>query len=64
MPARRSCGACRYCRVGDEPLCPQVHAEYGFVSDGGYAEYVTVPARNAVGLPATISDVDAAPIGC
>ncbi len=58
------CGACRYCRVGDEQLCPQVRAEYGFVSDGGYAEYVTVPARNAVPLPATVSDVDAAPIGC
>lgn len=58
------CGACRYCRVGEEQLCPQVRAEYGFVSDGGYAEYVTVPARNAVPLPDTISDVDAAPIGC
>ncbi len=33
------CGTCRYCRVGDEQLCPQVRAEYGFVSDGGYAEY-------------------------
>ncbi len=58
------CGACRYCRAGEEQLCPQLRAEYGFVSDGGYAEYVTVPARNAVPLPDTISDVDAAPIGC
>jgi len=58
------CGDCRHCRVGDEQLCPRLRAEYGFVSDGGYAEYVTVPARNAVPLPDEVSDVDAAPIGC
>jgi alcohol dehydrogenase, propanol-preferring len=58
------CGACRHCRVGDEQLCVALRAEYGFVSDGGYAERVTVPARNAVRLPDTVSDVDAAPIGC
>ncbi len=58
------CLECAYCRVGDEHLCPNLRAEYGFISDGGYAEYVTVPARNAVPLPATISDVEAAPIGC
>ncbi len=58
------CLECAYCRVGDEHLCPNLRAEYGFISDGGYAEYVTVPARNAVPLPATISDIQAAPIGC
>ena len=58
------CGTCRHCRVGDEQLCSQLRAEYGFVSDGGYAEYITVPARNVVPLPRTITDVDAAPIGC
>jgi propanol-preferring alcohol dehydrogenase len=58
------CGRCRHCRVGDEQLCPALAAEYGFLSDGGYAEYVTVPARNCVPLPDAVSDVDAAPIGC
>jgi alcohol dehydrogenase, propanol-preferring len=58
------CLECTYCRVGDEHLCPNLRAEYGFISDGGYAEYVTVPARNAVPLPAVIPDVEAAPIGC
>jgi alcohol dehydrogenase, propanol-preferring len=58
------CGECAYCRVGNEHLCPDLRAEYGFISDGGYAEYVTVPSRNAVSLPGTISDVEAAPIGC
>jgi propanol-preferring alcohol dehydrogenase len=58
------CLACAYCRVGNEHLCPNLRAEYGFISDGGYAEYVTVPARNAVLLPDAIPDVEAAPIGC
>ncbi|HZC19325.1 MAG TPA: zinc-binding dehydrogenase [Rubrobacteraceae bacterium] len=58
------CGECAYCRVGDEQLCPNLRAEYGFISDGGYAEYVTVPSRNAVLLPGTIPDTEAAPIGC
>ena len=58
------CLECAYCRLGDEHLCPNLRAEYGFISDGGYAEYVTVPARNAVPLPATILDIEAAPIGC
>jgi len=58
------CGACRYCRVGDEQLCPALRAEFGFISDGGYADYVTVPSRNAVRLPDSISDEAAAPIGC
>ena len=58
------CLECAYCRVGNEHLCPNLRAEYGFISDGGYAEYVTVPARNVVPLPAVIPDVEAAPIGC
>jgi propanol-preferring alcohol dehydrogenase len=58
------CLECAYCRVGNEHLCPNLRAEYGFISDGGYAEFITVPARNAVPLPSTISDVEAAPIGC
>lgn len=58
------CGRCAHCLVGDENLCDALRAEYGFVSDGGFAEYATVPARNAVLLPAEITDDAAAPIGC
>ena len=58
------CLECAYCHVSNEHLCPNLRAEYGFISDGGYAEYITVPARNAVPLPAAIPDVEAAPIGC
>lgn len=58
------CGRCRHCRVGDENLCDALRAEYGFISDGGFADAVRVPARNCVRLPAGVSDQAAAPIGC
>lgn len=58
------CGRCAHCLVGDENLCDAIQAEYGFVTDGGFAEYVKVPARNAVRLPDGLSDEAAAPIGC
>ncbi len=58
------CGRCEWCRRGDEHLCDRLRAEYGFLSDGGYAEHVVVPARNAVPLPDAVDDVAAAPIGC
>ena len=58
------CGRCAHCLVGDENLCDAIVAEYGFISDGGFAEYVKVPARNAVLLPDHVSDEAAAPIGC
>ena len=58
------CGRCRHCLAGSENLCDALRAEYGFVSDGGFAEYVTVPARNLVRLPDDIADEAAAPIGC
>ncbi len=58
------CGRCAHCLVGDENLCDALRAEYGFVSDGGFAEYAAVPARNAVRLPAEVTDEAAAPIGC
>ncbi|HXY20972.1 MAG TPA: alcohol dehydrogenase catalytic domain-containing protein [Gemmatimonadales bacterium] len=58
------CGRCAYCLVGEENLCDALVAEYGFVSDGGFAEYAVAPARNAVPLPPEVSDEAAAPIGC
>jgi propanol-preferring alcohol dehydrogenase len=58
------CGRCRHCLVGDEHLCDALQAEYGFVTDGGFAEYLKVPARCAVRLPDHLGDEAAAPIGC
>jgi propanol-preferring alcohol dehydrogenase len=58
------CGRCEWCERGEENLCATPRAELGFISDGGYAEYVVAPARNTVSLPDTLSFPDAAPIGC
>ncbi len=60
---QRTDGACRYCRSGRENLCER--AEFtGWTVNGGYAEYVTVPARFAYPLPAGFADDDAAPLLC
>jgi 2-desacetyl-2-hydroxyethyl bacteriochlorophyllide A dehydrogenase len=45
-----TCGDCYYCSTGSEQFCPKV-AMLGHHADGGYAEYVVAPARNAVPLP-------------
>ncbi len=53
-----SCGNCRYCRAGRETLCLYLNnhtAMIGAHRDGGYAEYVCVPARNCVPLPAEVT---------
>lgn len=58
------CGSCEWCRRGDENLCDRLRAEYGFLNDGGYAEYICVPERNAVPLPERVGPEAAAPLGC
>jgi propanol-preferring alcohol dehydrogenase len=56
-------GTCAYCRRGDENLCPS-SLYTGWDSDGGYAEYTTVPAAFAYRLPTGITEVDLAPLLC
>jgi len=58
-----SCGSCKYCKSGQENLCPKFKAT-GRDAHGGYAEYMTVPSRFAYKIPDGISDVDAAPLLC
>jgi len=45
-----TCGHCRYCAMGNEQFCP-TGSMIGKHRDGGYAEYIAVPSRNAVPLP-------------
>ena len=45
-----SCGECEYCMRGDDPLCVDFKI-LGEHVNGGYAEYVVVPARNVARLP-------------
>ncbi|SFP57196.1 NADPH:quinone reductase [Variovorax sp. OK605] len=44
------CGQCRYCLAGDQPLCLRAHI-MGEHRDGGFAEYVAMPARCVLPLP-------------
>ncbi|KOX10836.1 alcohol dehydrogenase [Nocardiopsis sp. NRRL B-16309] len=60
---RSTCGECRYCRRGDENLCP-TSTYTGWDSDGGYAEYLTVDERYAHPLPEALPDRTAAPLLC
>jgi propanol-preferring alcohol dehydrogenase len=60
---RHTCGQCRYCTRGAENLCP--YSRYtGWDADGGYAQYVTVPAAYAYRLPDGYADEQLAPLLC
>ena len=54
-----SCGVCRSCRSGRETLCVGLNNHRGGMigahRDGGYAQYVSVPARNVLPLPDAVS---------
>lgn len=55
-----SCGRCKACKSGRKELCPD-RMEIGYNPyDGGYAEYVRVPAQCLVHLPEEIPFRDAA----
>jgi alcohol dehydrogenase, propanol-preferring len=61
LPAVLSCGACTACRSGRENICGG-SVMLGNNVDGGYAEYVVVPAGDVFPLPDEIPLVDAAVI--
>lgn len=45
-----ACEACRWCREGRRNLCPQ-RRSLGSYENGGFAEFVVLPARNLHALP-------------
>lgn len=58
------CGHCRKCLSGFEPLCENNGGYVGTHHDGGYAEYLKLPARNFIVLPEGLDHKkDAAQIG-
>jgi len=59
----RTCGECEFCRGGNENLCIKQQIT-GVTVDGGYAEFVKAPAAHAIGIPASLSSLDAAPLMC
>ena len=46
-----TCGRCRWCRVNRETLCDNLAGQVGRQIDGGYAEYIKLPARSFIPLP-------------
>lgn len=58
-----SCGDCSYCRRGMEQFC-STGMMLGKYCDGGFAEYIAVPAKNALVLPEEIPFAQGAIMMC
>jgi alcohol dehydrogenase, propanol-preferring len=58
-----ACGDCPWCTAGLENLCPDFRAT-GRDADGGYAQFLVVPAAFAHPIPETLADAEAAPLLC
>lgn len=54
-----SCGQCDLCRDGRDNECSE-YSVLGYMSDGGYAELVSVPVENVVPIPGHVDFVPAA----
>jgi propanol-preferring alcohol dehydrogenase len=61
------CGRCPYCLAGEEQACtaylPTLDAN-GFGRQGGFANYIKVPASHALALPPELPFEAAAPLFC
>lgn len=49
-----NCGECRYCKTQREPLCENLAGNVGRECDGGYAEFIKLPARWFIKIPEAI----------
>lgn len=58
-----TCGQCEYCARGLEQFCTRGKM-VGKHANGGYAEYVVAPARNAIPIADTVSPAAAAIMMC
>jgi len=58
-----TCGTCDYCRQGNEQFCGK-GAMMGKHRDGGYAEYVVMPAKSILHLPEEVPFAQGAILMC
>ena len=58
-----TCGQCNHCLAGREQFC-DTGKMLGHFTDGGWAEYIAVPARNAVPLPPRVPFAQGAVMMC
>ena len=66
LTAVDTCEHCEWCRQGLRMLCPE-RKSVGSGRDGGFAEYVVIPAKHAFHLPEGVSMTTAAlcePLAC
>jgi NADPH:quinone reductase-like Zn-dependent oxidoreductase len=56
------CGACEFCRRGDQPLCTAIRV-LGEHRDGTFAEWVSLPAANLFPAPPGFTAAEAASLG-
>ena len=54
-----ACGTCRTCRAGLDAICREIQV-HGIHRPGGFAEYLTVPARRLFPVPADLDPTVAA----
>ena len=57
------CGVCDQCRRGHFVLCVKAMIP-GVTFDGGYADYLNVPAQALASVPDSLASADAAPLLC
>lgn len=53
------CGRCEWCTSGRETLCENFGGFIGIAVDGAFADYVTLPAGNLIGIPDGVGVRDA-----
>lgn len=58
-----TCGDCYHCSTGNDQFCEKV-LMLGHYTNGGYAEYISVPSRNAIHLPDEIPFEQGATLMC
>src|SRR5438128_2329057 len=46
-----TCGECHWCRIDRETLCDNFRGYVGREIDGGYAEYIKLPAHTFIKIP-------------
>ena len=54
-----TCGACEYCTSGRDNLCTNAQ-HFGLTVNGGYAQYVSAPARGLIAIDSGLPYEDAA----
>lgn len=58
-----TCADCYHCSTGNDQFCEKV-LMLGHYTNGGYAEYISVPSRNAIHLPDEIPFEQGATLMC